>query len=115
MVTLSYSQHIPDGAEFYFKPQVFSWTYKGLAISKTPEHQLYFIACPEGKVLPAELACRFTKLTVLQQAIDKWLADNPLARLPDIPPPPPPKRSHHAKTINIKEFNDEQDTIDNQT
>jgi hypothetical protein len=112
MVTLTYSQEISDGGEFYFKPM--SMTYKGLEVKKTDEHQLYYIVPPEGKMLPAEIGARFTKIALLKDAVDRWILDSKSAELPDIPPPPAPKRSHHKKQEEEKEI-DEQDTIENHT
>jgi hypothetical protein len=111
MVTLTYSQELSDGTEFYFKP--LSWMYKGLEVKKTDEHQLYYIVPPDGKMLPAEIGARFTKIALLKDAVDRWILDNQSADLPDIPPPPPPKRSHHKKQEE-KDI-DDQNTFEDHT
>jgi hypothetical protein len=120
MVQLNYSQHISDGAEFFFRPQEFLGTYRGLSFSKAPENQLYFVVAPEGKMLPAELGCRFTKITLLERAVDDWIATHPECNLPDAPLPPQPPRSHHKKPDNSnavatnEDFNAEENTNNNQ-
>jgi hypothetical protein len=87
-----YYPPIADEAPLRFAE--FKTSYRGFEIGKTPEHQLYFLFCPQGKMLPAELSCKFTKFVLLQAAIDSYLDKHPEAILPDVVIPKP-KRSHH--------------------
>jgi hypothetical protein len=112
---LSYTYHQPivTGQELHEKK--LDGTYKGLSFSKTPEFQLFYIIPPPNKMLPPELRCHFTKLTLLQRAVDEWMAQyGAEATLPDIPPG---KRSHHKKPdnstedINVEDINDNDQTL----
>jgi hypothetical protein len=93
---LIYSQPVRTGAELYFPTAGFQAEYKGFKYRKEEEHSLYFIVCPEGRVLPYDLSGRFSRIRFLEEAIDKWLSANPSGELPLVPEPII-KRSHHKK------------------
>jgi hypothetical protein len=92
-----YQQRIPDQSSLYFDD--FMGTYRGFKFAKEKEYQLYYMLCPEGKILPSSLAPRFTKMTLLQDAVDTYLRTNPTGELQDAPFPQP-KRSHHKTGDN---------------
>jgi hypothetical protein len=90
----------------------FETAYRGLTIKKTPQYALYYVVCPEGKVLPDYLRCNFTKLITVQRAIDRLFAELiSVEALDDAPLPLPPKRSHKKKP-QIEEEKEEINYID---
>ncbi len=95
--SFSYTQQVPTGGELFFSPEGLEATYKDFKIGKEGEYQLYYIKPIEGKVLPLELSSRWTKLGMVQQAIDKYHEDNPegIASLKDYVELV--KRDHHKK------------------
>jgi len=100
LTPFTYTQHIDTGSELYFPDEGLEASYRGFKFAKESGYQLYYILCPEGKLLPGELSGRYSKIVLLQDAVDKWLNRNQLpaaATLPDVPPPPPPKKSHHKR------------------
>jgi hypothetical protein len=60
--SLTYTQQMVTGAELYFPQEGLRGEYKGLSISKNPEHQLFYIVPQQGKVLPSSLSGNYTKL-----------------------------------------------------
>jgi hypothetical protein len=95
-----YVQHIDTGETMYFPQEALQSSYRGFKFAKESGYQLYYLICPPNKLLPAELSGRYSKISILQEQVDKWLDRNQLpaeATLPDVPPPPPPKKSHHKK------------------
>jgi hypothetical protein len=91
--TFHYS--VPEPAnDQYFKPE--GGEYKGFKFTKLVDHMLFKLLPVEGKILPASLSGMFSKVSLVQAAIDDWLTTHPggTAELPDISTPP---RSHHKK------------------
>jgi hypothetical protein len=87
---LVYSIPLRQEPTLYFG--AFSAEYKGFSYKKETEQHLYFIVCDEDRVLPYDLSGKFSKIKHLEQAIDRWLGNNPSRELPLAPKPP---RSHH--------------------
>jgi hypothetical protein len=87
---LVYSIPVHQEPTLYFGE--FSAIYKGFRYKKEPAHNLFYIVCPEGRVLPYDLSGRFSKTRFLEEAITKWLEVNTFEDLPLEPKPP---RSHH--------------------
>jgi hypothetical protein len=88
---LIYSQPVRTGAELYFPAAGFQTEYKGFKYQKEEEHNLYFIVCPEGRLLPHDLSGRFSKIRFLEEAVNKFMDVHPSGELALVPPP---KRSH---------------------
>jgi hypothetical protein len=106
----TYTQHIDTGSELYFPDEGLEASYRGFKFAKESGYQLYYIICPPGKLLPGELSGRYSKIVLLQHAVDKWLDRNQLpaeATLPDVPPPPLPKKSHHKKPLDTSSVVDD--------
>jgi hypothetical protein len=89
---LVYTQPIRQEPNLYFS--AFEAEFKGFKFKKETEHNLYFIVCPEGHILPFDLQGRFSKIQFLEEAITKFLSVNPTGELAKIPEPSP-YRSHH--------------------
>jgi hypothetical protein len=77
-------------------------TYRGYRYAKDGMFNLHALVCPKGKVLPTSLSQRFTKVAILQAAVDKYLSDNqlPEGSLEDYVAPKP--RRQHRRTRPIE-------------
>jgi hypothetical protein len=49
--------------------------YRGYTYSKDGGYNLYYLVCPKGKALSISLGGKFTKVAILEAAIDKYLSD----------------------------------------
>jgi hypothetical protein len=105
-----YVQHFDTGETMYFPQEALQSSYRGFKFAKESGYQLYYLICPPNKLLPAELSGRYSKISILQEQVDKWLDRNQLpadATLPDVPHPSPPKKSHHKKPLDTSSVVDD--------
>jgi hypothetical protein len=95
-----YYEKVHDPRPLYFDD--FKIDYRGFTVGKDHNHQLYFIDCPEGKALPPELSGRFTKMSLLETAVDTWLSRHEKGQA-ELPNPPPPKKPHRKTRFIIRD------------
>jgi hypothetical protein len=91
-----YSQPVRAAPELYFPTVGLQMECRGFKYTKEEQFHLYYIVCPEGRLLPYDLSGRFSKIKMFEESVDKWLSANPSGELPLVPEPII-KRSHHAK------------------
>jgi hypothetical protein len=88
-----YAQPIRQEPKLYFGE--FEAEFKGFKYRKEEQFNLYYIVCPENRLLPYDLQGRFSKIKMLEEAIDNWLSVYTMEELPFVPKPP----RKHVKTI----------------
>lgn len=80
--TFTYQMPTQDQSKFYY-PNELEGEHRGLSFKKDQQYHLYYVVCPPGKTLPPQLAAAFTKITLLQKAIDDWHSENLRIALPN--------------------------------